>query len=366
MLIFYREAIAFRRQKGCEIFVVFLKKKINFEVTAVFDKIKKRDGNIAEFDSSKITTAISKAGKATGEFGETQARELTILVLTRASVQCAGIIPEVEEIQDIVEKVLMESPFHKTAKAYILYRNQHQQIRNIAIKAHIDLVDQYLDKLDWKINENSNMCYSLQGLNNYISSDVTAEYWLNRIYPPEIRDAHVRGDIHIHDLSQLSVYTYFGKEVIVAKYQGKILTLSFEQLYETADAPEEMLNEKDGAYAKYPKDMFVMDKDGWTRVTRLVRKSKNKPMRFLKNRGGRSVIVTQDHPMITEQGETEAVKVRIKEDSLFTADMMSRLSGETLFSAERIDLVHELRSRGFHGRRGDAPYFNGFPISESG
>ena len=335
-------------------------------MTAVFKQIKKRDGNIVEFDSSKITTAISKAGKATGEFGETQARELTILVLTRVSLQCAGSIPEVEEIQDIVEKVLMESPFHKAAKAYILYRNQHQQIRNIAIKAHIDLVDQYLDKLDWKINENSNMCYSLQGLNNYISSDVTAEYWLNRIYPPEIRDAHVRGDIHIHDLSQLSVYTYFGKEVVVAKYQGKILTLSFEQLYEIADVAEEILNEKDGAYAKYPKDMFVMDKDGWTRVTRLVRKSKNKPMRFLKNRGGRSVIVTQDHPMITEQGETEAVKVRIKEDRLFTADMMSRLSGETLFSAERIDLVHELRSRGFHGRKGDAPYFNGFPISESG
>ena len=120
----------------------------------------------------------------------------------------------------------------------------------------------------------------------------TSEYWLNRIYPPQMRDAHQSGDFHIHDLSLLSVYTYFGKEVVVAKYQEEILTLSFEQLYETVDETEESLNEKDGAWAKYPKDMFVMDKDGWTRVTRLVRKSKNRPMRFLKNRGGRSVIVT--------------------------------------------------------------------------
>ncbi len=82
------------------------------------------------------------------------------------------------------------------------------------------------------------MCYSLQGLNNYISSDVTSEYWLNRIYPPEIREAHKNGDIHIHDLSQLSVYTYFGKEVILAKYRGDLLILSFEQLYETAEAKE--------------------------------------------------------------------------------------------------------------------------------
>jgi ribonucleoside-triphosphate reductase len=93
-----------------------------------------------------------------------------------------------------------------TAKAYILYREQHAQIRNITTKAHVDLVENYLQKLDWKIKENSNMCYSLQGLNNYISSDVTAEYWLSRIYPPEIRRAHKNGDMHIHDLSLLSVY----------------------------------------------------------------------------------------------------------------------------------------------------------------
>jgi len=112
----------------------------------------------------------------------------------------------VEEFQDIVERVLLDSPYYKTAKAYIIYREQHAQIRRITTKANVDLVEHYIEKLDWKIKENSNMCYSLQGLNNYISSDITAEYWLNSIYPPEIRDAHTRGDFHIHDLSLLSVY----------------------------------------------------------------------------------------------------------------------------------------------------------------
>jgi anaerobic ribonucleoside-triphosphate reductase len=172
----------------------------------VFEEIKKRHGSAVEFDSSKITTAIAKAGKATGEFEERDARKLTLRVLTLAHELRLDPIPEVEEIQDIVERVLLDSPFYKTAKAYILYREQHAQIRKIATKASIDLVEHYIRKLDWKIKENSNMCYSLQGLNNYISSDVTSEYWLNSIYPPEIRSAHINGDFHIHDLSLLSVY----------------------------------------------------------------------------------------------------------------------------------------------------------------
>jgi ribonucleoside-triphosphate reductase len=172
----------------------------------MFEEIKKRDGRVVQFDSSKITSAIAKAGKATGEFEEREARKLTIRVLTLAHELRLGSIPEVEDIQDIVERVLLDSPFHQTAKAYILYREQHAQIRNLTTKANCDLVENYLQKLDWKIKENSNMSYSLQGLNNYISSDITSEYWLNRIYPPEIRNAHRNGDIHLHDLSLLSVY----------------------------------------------------------------------------------------------------------------------------------------------------------------
>ncbi|MEE4262236.1 MAG: ribonucleoside triphosphate reductase, partial [Desulfobacteraceae bacterium] len=172
----------------------------------MLEKIEKRDGRIVEFDSSKITAAIAKAGSATGEFDDREARKLTLRVLTLAHEMRPGPTPEVEEVQDIVERVLLDSPYYKTAKAYILYREQHAQIRQMTTTFNVDLVDHYIQKMDWKIKENSNMSYSLQGLNNYISSDVTSEYWLNRIYPPEIRDAHKEGDIHIHDLSLLSVY----------------------------------------------------------------------------------------------------------------------------------------------------------------
>lgn len=172
----------------------------------MFDKIKKRDGRVVEFDSSQISDAISKAGEATGEFNGREAKKLTLKVITLARDLKLGPVPEVEEIQDIVERVLLDSPFYKTAKAYIIYREQHNQLRKIAVKENVDLMDSYIRRMDWKVKENSNMSYSLQGLNNFISSDITAEYWLNRIYPPEVRDAHYAGDIHIHDLSLLSVY----------------------------------------------------------------------------------------------------------------------------------------------------------------
>ena len=172
----------------------------------MFEQIKKRDGRISEFDSSKITSAIEKAGQATGEFNGREAKRLTLRVLTLARDLQLGPVPEVEEIQDIVERVLLDSPFYKTAKAYIIYREQHNQIRKIAIRENVDLMESYISQMDWKVKENSNMSYSLQGLNNYISSDITAEYWLNKIYPPAVREAHYAGDIHIHDLSLLSVY----------------------------------------------------------------------------------------------------------------------------------------------------------------
>ena len=175
----------------------------------MFEKIRKRDGNIVEFDTSKIATAINKAGKAAGEFGEMEAKKLTMRVLDLAYELSLGPLPDVEGIQDIVEKVLFDTAFFKSAKAYILYREQHAQIRAIAAKASVELVDCYLNKLDWKISENSNMSYSLQGLNNYISSDITSKYWLNRIYPPEIRHAHETGELMMPQ-SMASLLDYIG------------------------------------------------------------------------------------------------------------------------------------------------------------
>jgi anaerobic ribonucleoside-triphosphate reductase len=169
-------------------------------------KIRKRDTRLVKFKAEKITNAIAKAGAATGEFDHIEARKLTIKVLNLAGKLFDGKVLSVEEIQDIVEEVLLQTTYRKTAKSYIIYRDQHSRLRDIVNKMEVDLVDQYLNKADWKINENSNMDYSLQGLNNYISSEVSKVYWLNEIYSPEIRKAHTEGDFHIHDLSLLSVY----------------------------------------------------------------------------------------------------------------------------------------------------------------
>jgi len=172
----------------------------------MFSQIRKRDGRVVKFDPEKITSAIAKAGAATGEYDSGTSRRLTIKVLTLAEQLLGDRVPNVEEIQDIVEETLLQSPYRKTAKAYIIYRDQHARLREVINKMEVDLVDQYLQKADWKINENSNMDYSLQGLNNYISSEVSKVYWLNEIYTPEIKKAHSDGDFHIHDLSLLSVY----------------------------------------------------------------------------------------------------------------------------------------------------------------
>lgn len=172
----------------------------------MFDRIKKRNGEVVKFDAGKISTAIHKAGLATGEFEIDTAKKLALRVLDLAIDIIGDKTPSVEEIQDIVEDVLITSPYKKSAKAYIIYRDQHTKLREITTKANLDLVNQYLNRKDWRVNENSNMSFSLQGLNNYVASEVTKTYWLNNIYPPEVRSAYINGDLHIHDMGCLSVY----------------------------------------------------------------------------------------------------------------------------------------------------------------
>lgn len=168
--------------------------------------IVKRDGRQEDFDPGKITRAIEAAGEATGEFSVDMARQLTLRAVNIIHQMVDRQPPTVEDVQDIVEDVLLNSPYRRTAKAYILYREQHAQIREIAHQFNSDLVSRYLDKADWRVNENSNMAFSLQGLNHYISSEVSKVYWLNQVYPQNIKHAHTHGDLHIHDLGLVSVY----------------------------------------------------------------------------------------------------------------------------------------------------------------
>ena len=174
-------------------------------------KVIKRDGEIVEFNSAKITNAIQKASSVTKEFDEVTARRLTKNVIKIVNdfvkeKQSNLEAPTIEEIQDVVEKVLLSSDYKQTAKSYILYREQHNKLRDFAKNSSIDMIDDYLKQLDWKVNENSNMGYSIQGLNNYLASGMSKNYWLNKVYPNEIKLAHQNGDIHIHDLNIISVY----------------------------------------------------------------------------------------------------------------------------------------------------------------
>jgi anaerobic ribonucleoside-triphosphate reductase len=170
--------------------------------------VRKRDGRLDPFDSERITNAIWKAAKAIGGRDRELAKKLSDEVVTQLEKHFGEEgVPTVEEIQDLVEKTLIENGHARTAKAYILYRKQHQDMRELAaLLGSSDLVDQYLEVEDWRVRENSNMSYSLQGLNNYLSSTVIAKYWITRIYPSRVADAHHSGDLHIHDLGVLGPY----------------------------------------------------------------------------------------------------------------------------------------------------------------
>src|SRR3989344_5297692 len=174
-------------------------------------KVIKRDGTVKDFNPEKIYTAVLKAFGATREGKESDAwlvADEVLDLLKKNFNGSSGRIPHVEEIQNFVENALMSLGYKKTAKAYILYREQHRSIRETkkVLEGAIDLVDQYLESIDWRVNENANMAYSLQGLNNYISSAVSQTYWLNKIYPKEIQDAHLSGSFHIHDLQIIAAY----------------------------------------------------------------------------------------------------------------------------------------------------------------
>ncbi|MBP6881464.1 MAG: ribonucleoside triphosphate reductase [Candidatus Pacebacteria bacterium] len=167
----------------------------------------KRNGTTVPFKPEKITRAIEKAMRASGEYGRGFPEAITTAVVEILNETAEPLAtPSVEGVQDLIEKVLMRQGFDETAKRYILYREQHAQIRRLVATESVDLIDRYLDQMDWQVKENSNMAFSLQGLNNYIASEMSKTYWLDKIYPKEIKEAHTSGDFHLHDLNLLSVY----------------------------------------------------------------------------------------------------------------------------------------------------------------
>jgi len=171
--------------------------------------IRKRDGKLVPYDNYKIANAILKAAEAVGEGDFSRAHEVAKQVENVIGQKFhANSIPAVEEIQDIVEKVLIEQGYAAVAKAYILYREQRRRVRstNDLLLDIAHTMDGYLKQEDWRVNENSNVNYSLGGLILHNSGAITANYWLEKRYSPDISNAHRNGDIHIHDLSMFSGY----------------------------------------------------------------------------------------------------------------------------------------------------------------
>lgn len=188
-------------------------------------RVFKRDGSKQAYDESKIAKAIFKAVEACGgnDFARSEflAKQVTELIDQKYTAEQ---IPTVEDVQNLVEKVLIENQHAKTAKAYILYREKRNAARenNALIGATINLFNNYLNDEDWMIKENANQSRSVAGLNNYVREAFTKHYWLNEIYPMEIADAHASGAFHIHDLGFFGAYCagWDLRALLVEGFQG--------------------------------------------------------------------------------------------------------------------------------------------------
>ncbi|MBE0549818.1 MAG: ribonucleoside triphosphate reductase [Rubrivivax sp.] len=171
----------------------------------------KRDGSVRAFDAGRICSAIARAGHASGEFGDAEARRLTfetVLPALAAASMPQALTPHVEQVQDLVEAALFAAGHRRTLRAYTVYREQHRKLRD-ARRTLVDVeasVSEYLQQRDWRVNANANQGYSLGRLILNVSGKVIANYWLDHVYPPEAGQAHRQADIHIHDLDMLSGY----------------------------------------------------------------------------------------------------------------------------------------------------------------
>ncbi len=192
----------------------------------MISKIKKRNGQIVKFEQSKITNAVLKATEDLNKKNEKFAKDISDRVVKKLEKEMnedkIG-IPTVEHIQDLVEQELVNAKAYDVAKQYILYRQQHAELRDMkSLLSNVKIIEDYLNLMDWRVKENANMTYSLQGLNFHISSIVTSEYWLNKVYTPQMKKAHLDGDFHIHDLGELSVYCvgWDLKDLLMTGFRG--------------------------------------------------------------------------------------------------------------------------------------------------
>ena len=294
------------------------------------DYVKKRDGKKVKFKSEKIKNAVAKAAAAVEQADQQIAVEITAEVLSYLKIffKSGGTV-EVEQIQDLVEKVLIEKGYAEIAKAYILYREQHSKLRDSKklFADAVNIMDDYLDRSDWKVNENSNMSYSLQGLNNYIASEVTGQYWLQEIYPKETAELHSSGDLHIHDLGNLSVYCcgWDLEELLRSGFRGVPSKIESAPPKHLKTALGQIVNFMYTLQGEcYSSDTEVLTKEGWKYFYELNKRDKvctlnpetdrieyQKPLRYIEkdhkgkmlhfNQRSLDMMVTPDHKLLVEQ-----------------------------------------------------------------
>jgi ribonucleoside-triphosphate reductase len=275
-------------------------------VQKFLENVKKRDGSLVPFNRDRIEDAVFAAAKAVGGQDRAMAKEITEKTVHRLKMQFGTRAPTVEDIQDAVEKELIEAGHAKTAKAYILYRQQRSNLRDSkAFLGKISgIVDDYVQAIDWRVAENSNASYSLSGLQAHISGAVIAEYALRNIYPDEIAKAHRTADFHIHDLGNgvFSGYSFYRNETVVVreKISGKLFCLALEQLFDLVDSE---IIEENGFEIKYTDRFEVLDESGWTGLLRVLRHSTDKALLSVNSENGHNLIVTDDHPFISLKQE---------------------------------------------------------------
>jgi len=262
----------------------------------MFKTIQKRDGREVPFDETKITDAIFEAARAVGGEDRQTAMELTIEVLKLLKKKYNGNLFGVEDVQDIVEKVLIEAGHARTAKAYILYRDKRTRMR----EAKGELMDAVEEILEETNRENANISNSPSAKMLQIASAASKKYYLTRLIPEEIAQAHLRGDFHIHDLD------FYGKTLtcvpdfeytLIRDRQSEVRRVKFDYFNALVDRNCESVNIIEGAEVLELEGYQILGRNGWTRINKVMRRKlrEGECLYRIKTRKGPPLHLTGEH-----------------------------------------------------------------------
>jgi ribonucleoside-triphosphate reductase len=289
----------------------------------MFKTIQKRDGREVPFDETKITDAIFKAARAVGGEDRQTAMELTIEVLKLLKKKYNGSLFGVEDVQDIVEKVLIEAGHARTAKAYILYRDKRTRMRD----AKGELMDAVEEILEETNRENANISNSPSAKMLQIASAASKKYYLTRLIPEEISQAHLRGDIHIHDLD------FYGKTLtcvpdfeytLIRDSQGEVRRVKFDFFNSLIDRDAENVSYIEGAEVLNLDGIQILGRNGWTKINKVMRRKlrTGECLYRINTRKGLPLHLTGEHKIpVLRNGHEFLVQVKEieKKDRLLTS-----------------------------------------------